>query len=278
MSSSSPARPLVGLDVGMGPPVVLMQGFAMQPRTYLDVALLLAERCRVVIPPLFAEPRGSWTPGRVLDDLLATIDGYGFEQVTMIGHSFGGALELNFAARHPERITELVFVDTLAMSREWTLAAEALHPAHLIWMATPRAAVDFTTSVLTHPLCLARAGWWGFRSDRRDQVAAIAATDIPCHVLWADRDSLLSRADGARFAQDLGADFTVVRGPKGPVDHDWIYRHPALAVEHLERLDLLALRPPQPSVNTKVSATRSKTGPNPGGSPTSAVVKSRRSS
>jgi pimeloyl-ACP methyl ester carboxylesterase len=255
MAPSPPTRPLIGLDVGMGHPVVLMQGFAMQPRTYLDVALRLAERCRVVVPPLFAQPGGAWSPDRVLDDLTATIDAYGFDQVTMIGHSFGGALELNFAARHPDRVAELVFVDTLAMSREWTLAAEALHPSHLIWMATPRAAIDFATSVLTHPLCLARAGWWGFRSDRRDQVAAIAATDIPCHVLWADRDSLLSRSDGASFAHDLGADFTVVHGPDGPVDHDWIYRHPALAVEQLDRLHLLALRGTGPPRSAQAGAS-----------------------
>lgn len=246
MALSPPPRPQTGLDLGMGHPVVLMQGFAMQPRTYLDVAVLLAERCRVIIPPLFAEPGDTWSAERVLDNLAATIDAYGFEQVTMIGHSFGGALELDFAARHPDRVAELVFVDSLAMSREWTLATEALHPSHLIGMATPRAAVDVAASVLTHPLCLARAAWWGFRSDQRDQVAAIAATDIPCHVLWADRDSLLSRADGASFAHDLGADFTVVHGPEGPVDHDWLYRHPALAVEHLDRLDLLALRKTRP--------------------------------
>jgi pimeloyl-ACP methyl ester carboxylesterase len=223
-----------------------MQGFAMQPRTYLGAARLLAERCRVLIPALFAEPGFSWAPERVLDDLEATLDAHGLDQVTMIGHSFGGALELNFAARRPERITELVFVDTLAMSREWTLAVEAVHPVHLLWMATPGAAIDFTTSALTHPLCLVRAAWWGFSSDRRAQVEAISATGIPCHVLWADRDSLLSRSDGESFAADLGADFTVVHGQnRRPVDHDWVYRHPPLLIEHLERIGLRALPDPE---------------------------------
>jgi pimeloyl-ACP methyl ester carboxylesterase len=250
---------LSAIDLGSGDPVVIMQGFALQPRTYRAVADLLAERCRVIIPPLFAESGWHWSPDRVLDDLEATLDHLGVGAVTMIGHSFGGALELNFAVRHPERITELVFADTLAMAHEWSLAAEAVRPASLVWMATPRAAIDFTTSFLSHPLCLAQAGWWGFRSDRRDQVATIAASGIPCHVLWADRDSLLSRSDGTAFARDLGADFTVVHGPsRHPVDHDWVYRHPHLVMKHLDRLGLQALAGPSkpPDARSRRAAAR----------------------
>jgi pimeloyl-ACP methyl ester carboxylesterase len=233
---------LGGIDLGDGPPIVLLQGFALQPRTYLASARLLAEHARVVVPPLFAEPGLSWSPDRVLDDLLATLDSRGLDRVTIIGHSFGGAIELNFAARHPDRVSELVFADTLAMSREWTLAVEAVHPLHLLWMATPRAAVDFATSVVRHPLCLAQAGWWGFRSDRRAQVETVAALGVPTHVLWADRDSLLTRSDGQTFAADLGADFTVVHGySHHPVDHDWVYRHPHLLRDHLQRLGVKAL-------------------------------------
>ena len=59
-----------------------------------------------------------------------------------------------------------------------------------------------------------------------------ASAGLPCHVLWANRDTLLSRRDGSEFARDLGASFTVVDRPKGagPVDHDWMYRYPALFV------------------------------------------------
>ena len=239
------ARPLEHLDLGDGPALLLMQGFGLRPRTYLGLAERLAEHCRVVIPALFAEPGASWSPDRVLEDLAATLDHLGIGAASIVGHSFGGALQLDFAVRNPQRVTELVFVDTLAMSREWTLAAEALHPSHLLWMATPRAAIDFAASVASHPLCLARAGWWGFRSDRRAQVATLSTTDIPRHVLWANRDSLLSRAEGATFARDMGAHFTVVQRPDGgPVDHDWLFRHPDVAFEQLRRLGLHALRGP----------------------------------
>jgi hypothetical protein len=80
-------------------------------------------------------------------------------------------------------------------------------------------------------------------SDRRQEVATIARAGLPCHVLWANRDTLLNRQDGAEFARDLGASFTVVNRPAGagPVDHDWMYRYPALFVEYLDKLGLAAL-------------------------------------
>jgi hypothetical protein len=59
-------------------------------------------------------------------------------------------------------------------------------------------------------------------------------------VLWANRDSLLRRQDGQELARELHASFTVADAP-GYVDHDWMYRHPRLFVEHLDQLGLSVL-------------------------------------
>jgi len=218
------------------------------PRTYGKTARLLAKHCRVVVPSLF-DSHLRWDSARVLDGLLATIDALEFERVTMIGHSFGGALELEFAARNLDRVTELVFVDTLAMSREWTLAAEALHPVNLARVTSPRAAVDFIASVVTHPAELVGAAWWSFMSDRTAEIQVVANAGIRSHVLWADRDGLLSRADGEEFARALNASFSVVHSPKiGPIDHDWMFRNPTLLVSALKKLHLHALEPSQERV------------------------------
>jgi len=233
-----------GLDLGRGPALVLLHGFGLQPRTYLRTASALAEHFRVLVPPLFVEPAGTWTPQRAIERVRRQLGERDVGAVIVVAHSFGGALALELATAHPEQVRELIFVDTLAMSREWTLAAEAVHPLHLLWMATPRATLDFTRSILTHPLCLTRAGWWGFRSDRRRQVDAVRAAAIPSHVLWASRDSLLTQSDGRAFADDLGADFEVVSGADGrPIDHDWLYRHPQLLVEVLARRRLPSVAP-----------------------------------
>src|SRR5580700_7884170 len=108
----------VPIDNGDGPAVVLLHGFAMRPETYGSLAALLARKCRVVVPDLF-KMRGTWSYPRALDAFTSTLDQLDLEQMTLIGHSFGGGIELGFASRYPERVSELVFSDTLAVSREW---------------------------------------------------------------------------------------------------------------------------------------------------------------
>ncbi len=232
----------VPIDVGSGPPVVLLHGYAMRPDTYRPLADLLASRCRVIVPDLFAL-RGPWRYPAVLDAFTAALDGLGVEKMTLIGHSFGGGIELGFAARNTGRVVELVFSDTLAVSHEWGLADEALrHPAGLVRLATPAAMAAFAYSWITHPRQLVDAAWWGFTSDRDGDSAACAQAGLDAHVLWANRDSILSRGDGEKFAHELNASFTVASAPDGrPIDHDWMFQEPELFFSHLEDLKLQAL-------------------------------------
>jgi pimeloyl-ACP methyl ester carboxylesterase len=236
---SARGTPLGALEVGQGRPLVLFEGFAMQPSTYLPLARLLADRARVIIPAIFAVP-GRWTFSAALADVEATIDAYGIDRVSLLGHSFGGGLELGYAARHPDRVVECVFADTIAVRDRFSLAAEALHkPTAMLAMATPRATTAFFESWATHPVQLARAGLWAFATDRSADIERVAAERTPCHVLWANRDSLLARSDGAAFARDLHATFTVASGP--PVDHDWMFDDPELFAQHLSALGLWVL-------------------------------------
>lgn len=238
-----PARALeVPVDIGEGPPVVLLHGFAMRPATYLRTAQLLASKARVVIPDLF-DLRGRWNYQRVLGSFTATLDTLGLDRVSLVGHSFGGALELGFAASRPERVVELVFSDTLAVSREWGLADEALrHPLGLLNLATYPAVSAFVHSWALHPRQMVQAAWWGFTSGRGDDISAIAEDGLGAHVLWANRDSILSRTDGEAFAREMKASFTIARPPEGgPIDHDWMFQNPELFVSHLEQLGLVSL-------------------------------------
>ncbi len=242
MTGDARARPLRRVTVGDGPTIILLHGYGMEPATYLRTARLLAGRARVVIPDLFALP-ARWTFEHALDCLELTLDELDVERVSLLGHSFGGGLELGLATRSPARIVECVFSDTLGMNREFSLAREAVHPLGILRMATPVAARSFFRSWATHPAQLASAALWAFRSDRETEIEAIAAAGLPCHVLWAARDTILSRRDGEEFARRLHATFTVAKGPPGygPIDHDWMFDDPELFVQALEKLKLRAL-------------------------------------
>jgi pimeloyl-ACP methyl ester carboxylesterase len=238
------ARPLrAPLDLGRGPAIVLLPGFGLPPSVYARTARLLARRARVIVPELY-RVRGRWHHDDIVDRLAATLDALGLDRVTIIGHSFAGSIELSYAVQHPERIDELVFADTLAVSRQWPLAEEAArHPLRLLWLATPQVAAAFGRTAATHPMQLAQAGWYGFKSGRAVAARRVAELGIPAHVLWANRDSLLSRNDGREFARNMQATFTLATSPLGAVvDHDWMYRQPELFVRHLDNLGLDALR------------------------------------
>jgi len=242
MTDDERARPLQYVDIGAGPTIVLLHGYGMQPATYLPMARLLADRARVVIPNLLALPE-RWTFEHALDCLELTLDEIGVDQVSLLGHSFGGGLELGLVSRSPARIVECVFSDTLGMEREFSLALEAVHPLGIVRMATPRAVRSFSEQWLAHPMHLAEAALWAFRSDRRPEIEECADIGLPCHVLWAARDTILSRKDGEEFARHLHATFTVAKAPPGygPIDHDWMFDDPELFVQHLNELGLRAL-------------------------------------
>jgi len=244
LDSTGMERLAVPIDTGAGDPLVLLHGYAMRPVVYRRLAETLAPRCRVVIPDLFSLP-GPWSFARALDALTRTLDTTGLERVSMMAHSFGGGLQLGFASSFPHRVVELVFSDTLGVSREWGLADEALrHPLGLVRLATPPAVSSFVWSWCARPLPLATAAWWGFTSSRDGATDSVVAAGLRSHVLWANRDSVLSRHDGEAFARALNASFTVASAPsRHPIDHDWMFQEPALFVDHLDELDLDVLAP-----------------------------------
>lgn len=241
--TSRNARPLSYLSVGDGPAIVLLHGYAMRPSVYLPMARLLADRARVVIPAILQLPE-RWTFDHAIDCLELTLQELDIDEMTLLGHSFGGALELGLAARCPDQTIECVFSDTVCVAKQLGLAREALsHPLGDLRLATPTAISSFVRSWAAHPVQLGSAALWAFSEDRDRVIERCAGAGCPCHVLWAERDTILARKDGREFARRLDATFTVAERPPGygPIDHDWMFDDPELFVSHLERLGLLAL-------------------------------------
>ena len=90
--------------------MVILHAYAMQPENYLPLGRLLEPRVRVLIPDLFAlsQPLEVWSFQHALDCLSATLDDLGTGSATFIGHSYGGGLQLGFAAHWPDRVEECV--------------------------------------------------------------------------------------------------------------------------------------------------------------------------
>jgi lipase len=74
-----------------------------------------ASRFHVVAPDLRGHGRSGseppWTFATHVADLIETADALGLERPDWVGHSFGGRLVLELAARHPERVGRVVLLD-----------------------------------------------------------------------------------------------------------------------------------------------------------------------
>jgi pimeloyl-ACP methyl ester carboxylesterase len=92
---------------GTGRPVVLLHGLASNARIWELVAPRLAERGLVVLAPdqrghgLTDKPDGDYGFDVFRQDLLAFIDKLGLEHPLLVGHSWGGMVALDYAARFP---------------------------------------------------------------------------------------------------------------------------------------------------------------------------------
>jgi lipase len=98
------------------PPLVCLHGVTGHGERFKRLAEeRWAERFHVIAPDLRGHGRSGYEPPWTLQthvaDLIETIDALGIEQADWVGHSFGGRLILELAARHPERIRRAVLLD-----------------------------------------------------------------------------------------------------------------------------------------------------------------------
>jgi pimeloyl-ACP methyl ester carboxylesterase len=98
------------IDIGTGPVVVLLHGFAEDGTTWDNLAGPLSAHCRLIIPDLASALPGPDLPTSI-EDLAAAIasllDNLGIDKCIMIGHSMGGYITLAFAEKYPNRLTAL---------------------------------------------------------------------------------------------------------------------------------------------------------------------------
>jgi pimeloyl-ACP methyl ester carboxylesterase len=108
---------------GSGPPVVLIHGMVNSSRHWEAVALRLADSYTVVAPDLIghgdsATPRGDYSLGAhaaFIRDLLTAI---GIESATVVGHSLGGGVAMQFFYQFPQRTERLVLVSSGGLGHE----------------------------------------------------------------------------------------------------------------------------------------------------------------
>jgi pimeloyl-ACP methyl ester carboxylesterase len=138
---------------GSGPLLVLIHGIAGSSATWEGVLPKLAERCTIVAPDLLghgqsAKPRTDYSLGAYASAIRDLLGVLGYERGTILGHSLGGGVAMQFAYQFPERCERLVLVSSGGLGHElhFLLRAAALPGAEwvlpLLCSSGLRGAVD----------------------------------------------------------------------------------------------------------------------------------------
>ena len=231
-----------GADSG-GPVVVLIHGIASRAAQWNQVMADLGETCHVIAPDLLghgesAKPRGDYSLGAHacgIRDLLAAL---GHDRVTLIGHSLGGGIAMQFAYQFPERVERLALVNSGGLGAEVSafLRAATLPGSELVLPLIASSYVRRTGAGIGRLLTKARVplapglvealvGFaslgdpatrsafihtarsvldvMGQRIDARDRL--YLAADLPLLVVWGGRDTIIPMAHGAHLAAHVPA-------------------------------------------------------------------------
>src|SRR5689334_6802932 len=119
------------VKAGRGPALPLLHGLGCTHRTWLPVLDSLASRYTVIAPDLLGhgdsdKPRADYTLGAFANgmrDLLTVLD---IDKVTVVGHSFGGGVAMQFAYQFPERTERLVLVASGGLGPEVSTGIRAV--------------------------------------------------------------------------------------------------------------------------------------------------------
>jgi len=112
-------------DQGQGEAILLIHGSGPGVTAWANwrgVIPALAERARVIAPDMLGFGYTRCPMDRPLDpqawvaQLVGLLDALDVPKVSVVGNSFGGAIALAFALRHPERVSRLVLMGSAGLS------------------------------------------------------------------------------------------------------------------------------------------------------------------
>jgi pimeloyl-ACP methyl ester carboxylesterase len=101
---------------GDGPPIVALHGLASSAHWYERVAGCLSDRYRIIAPDQRGHGKTTQASSgydwqTLASDVAGLMDHLNMDRAAVMGHSWGGHVASNIAARFPQRVTRLVMID-----------------------------------------------------------------------------------------------------------------------------------------------------------------------
>jgi pimeloyl-ACP methyl ester carboxylesterase len=238
-------------QAGSGPLIVMIHGIAGSSGTWVPVMPLLAEHFTVIAPDLLghgesAKPRGDYSLGAYASGIRDLLGVLGHDRATVVGHSLGGGVAMQFAYQFPQMADRMVLVCSGGLGKEVNLLLRALSLPGSEYVLPVVLAPQLHQVVARLGGVFGRFGlradpflsevWasWSRLTDARAQRAFIhtiravidvagqrvsardrlyLAHEVPTMIIWGDRDAVIP-VEHAHIAHDLipGSRLEVIEG------------------------------------------------------------------
>ena len=103
------------VKTGSGPALLLLHGLGCDHTTWLPVITQLAKRYTVIAPDLLGhgasdKPRADYSVGGYANGMRDLLTVLNIDKVTVVGHSLGGGVAMQFGYQFPERTERIILV------------------------------------------------------------------------------------------------------------------------------------------------------------------------
>ncbi len=195
---------------GSKPPLILLHGLAGSSRWWGRNLNQLAATFQVYAPDLFGFGQSCckhpFDLNRVADGLVQWMDRIGLKQAHLVGHSMGGYIAIDLAARFPAYVDRLVLVSAAARATApQSSEFAARRHFNLRWLNT----LSLVMPDLWYwkPRDILAAARTMLETNVQERLRNITALSL---VIWGDHDPMVPIEQGYRLAQQLPCEELVV--------------------------------------------------------------------
>ena len=262
--------------------LLFVHGLLGSRRSWRHLVDKLDPHYRVLAPDLFghgasAKPIGDYSLGAHAATLRDLLDHLAVDRVTLIGHSLGGGIGLQFCYLFPERVERLVLVSSGGLGRDVSPLLRAATVPGAEWVlplvasSWVRESVDTAARVLQRagwrPSPMLAEGWHGFGSLREaDTRRAFLSTargvidpggqtvtahdflplvsDVPTLIVWGSNDRIIPVSHATAAHQTLPESRLEIFEQAGHFPH---LDQPARFASVLSAFIAATSRPPSPT-------------------------------
>lgn len=248
---------LAGRPLGTAPVLWLIHGIGDSSRTWEGVLPLLGRDHTIVAPDLLGhgasdKPRADYSVGGFANGMRDLMVVLGVERATVVGHSLGGGVAMQFAYQYPEHVERLVLVASGGLGEEVNPVLRAAALPGAWWAIGASARSPLRNTVLRGARAVARTGlldrndvedvaviWEGLRDgttrraflktlraviDVRGQSVTsrdrlYLAERVPVLVVWGDRDPIVPVTHAAHAAELLPTAKVAILRKTGHMPH-----------------------------------------------------------